>query len=495
MGKYKIFVLRGTLFAILLGSVFTWINRVLNPKYFYNNDWPTTSTFLQFYEMDQNSIDILFLGSSYAVSAFSPQRLYDKYGLCSYNLSSEQQNLLISYYWLKEAMRYQKPKVVVLDTLLCFEYDTREALNSSEATTRKAIDYMRWSSNKREVIQDIGRIDSNQNIISYYFTNIRFHTRWRNLNEDDFYFKEMMSHENLKGYSALSNMAGNENYKTFDITNDPQKVEMVPLMLEYLNKIADLCESEKIKLVLVKTPYYANSLARYNTINQYAMERQLQYIDFNETELYKEIGYDYSKDIHNGGHANIWGATKLTDYIGNIIKTNYGIPAKKDEQWSSSSKYYEEALTNCNLHQVTDFHEYLNLLKQERYSVFMAISDEGTSYLDEKALSGLADLGITKSLKGEYRCSFYAVIDRSEVKDAIGYEKLERKGSIRKGLVSYEISSAGAECGNMCSIKIDGIEYAKLSRGINIVVYDNDLKKVIDSVVFDTCDENISVTR
>ena len=38
----------------------------------------------------------------------------------------------------------------------------------------------------------------------------------------------------------------------------------------------------------------------------------------------------------------------------------------------------------------------------------------------------------------------------------------------------------------MCSILINGKEYAVNSRGLNIVVYDNINKCVVDSICFDT---------
>ncbi len=51
-------------------------------------------------------------------------------------LGAQQQSLPVSYFWLMEALRYQSPSVVVLDT---------EPLNSSEAAVRLAMDSMRWS--------------------------------------------------------------------------------------------------------------------------------------------------------------------------------------------------------------------------------------------------------------------------------------------------------------------------------------------------------------
>lgn len=41
--------------------------------------------------------------------------------------------------------------------------------------------------------------------------------------------------------------------------------------------------------------------------------------------------------------------------------------------------------------------------------------------------------------------------------------------------------------GDIASCLINGMEYAQNQRGLNIVIYDNKTKKVIDSVCFDTC--------
>lgn len=155
------------------------------------------------------SIDVLALGSSHIVSAFSPQELYNNYQITSYNLGCEQQNLVVSYYWLKEALQYQSPKTVILDVYMLFHYELGEGggLNTSEACMRKALDYMRWSKVKVEAVETICALDVEQSALSYYLPNIRFHTRWTSLNENDFNFEEMSEHYELKGFSALSGRA------------------------------------------------------------------------------------------------------------------------------------------------------------------------------------------------------------------------------------------------------------------------------------------------
>lgn len=62
--------------ALTLTCVFT-VNRWLMPKYYYNESWPTTNTYQDFYKLNKNSVEVLFFGSSHAVSSFNPQVIYD----------------------------------------------------------------------------------------------------------------------------------------------------------------------------------------------------------------------------------------------------------------------------------------------------------------------------------------------------------------------------------------------------------------------------------
>ncbi|MCD8220930.1 MAG: hypothetical protein LUD07_01830 [Clostridiales bacterium] len=61
-------------------------------------DWNNYSTFQGFYKESENTIETVFLGPSSIVSAIIPAELYEDYGICSYNLGSEMQPMLASYY-------------------------------------------------------------------------------------------------------------------------------------------------------------------------------------------------------------------------------------------------------------------------------------------------------------------------------------------------------------------------------------------------------------
>ena len=139
-------------------------------------------------------------------------------------------------------------------------------------------------------------------------------------------------------------------------------------------------------------------------------------------------------------------------------------------------------------------HEYLQSLKGKDFTIFISAKDEAASALTPPLLQDLKELGIKTDLQGRLRSSYYAVITPAYVIEDIGSQTvLTFEGIV--GEKTYKITSAGYQVGNTSSIMIDGIEYSKNRRGLNIVVYDNALKQVTDSVSFDTYVQEMTVTR
>ena len=148
---------RGFLFLCILVIMVYGINRTLTPKYRYSCANPLTETYRGFYRMKKDTVDVLFLGSSQTAAGFNPQNLYDSFGIRSYNLGSNHQSLWASYYWLREALGRQSPKVVVLD---CYELflDNRK----DEGDARLALDDMRWGTVQKEAVDTVCGFDESQ---------------------------------------------------------------------------------------------------------------------------------------------------------------------------------------------------------------------------------------------------------------------------------------------------------------------------------------------
>ena len=88
--------------------------------YFYQpvwKSWNNYNTINGFYKEPANTIETIFLGASIMVNGITPTELYRDYGICSYNLGTEQQPVMASYYWMLEAERLHADslKTVVID--------------------------------------------------------------------------------------------------------------------------------------------------------------------------------------------------------------------------------------------------------------------------------------------------------------------------------------------------------------------------------------------
>jgi hypothetical protein len=308
------------LFLAGLITLLFLLNDLTMPEY-CPPGFAATTTYAAYYQQPENTVDVIILGASRAACSFDPTQLRQEHGISAWNLGCDQQNLLVSYYWLKEAMRSQKLHAVVVDCKLLFPYIQEEALNAAEECTRKGIDSMHWSPVKMAAIQDICRIDPKQTAVSYYCPLFRFHDRWRYLGENDFLYREKTAEDTLKGFVPLEAVCGDASYQTWTEAEAETAAEepSVPVMQVYLDKINSFCRENGIRLILVNVPYIGGTPGRARTLQEYAESRSIEYYDFNEETLYRSIGYDFPNDQADATHPNIHGASKLSAFIGTLL--------------------------------------------------------------------------------------------------------------------------------------------------------------------------------
>ena len=502
MVKYRIkLAIKGILFLLLVGICVGAVNEWMKPKYYYNESWPATNTYLDFYQLKKNSVDVLFFGSSHAVSALNPQVIYDQYGITSYNLGCEQQSVLVTYYWLKEALKYQSPQVVVLDTFTFHKLKgtyVYNQLNCSETSVRKAMDDMRLSPLKVEAAYRIEKLDPTQSALSFLLLNIRYHTRWTNLGETDYTQGSMIEHGGVKGFTVLGGINAGAVDETFR-SADADTVEaepMVEVAKEYLDKIVNLCDENGIRLIFVNIPY-GEPIERYKSTKAFADHAEIPFYDFNEVGLYHQIGYDAEQDVY--GHPNYKGAEKISLYIGKLLTEQYGVAPRYDESYVKSGAYYEHKLKNIELSETTDIYKYMDMINDESYCVFIMAPKNYSTFLDDELLGKLSGLGITAELRGqETDAHYFAVADRDGVTENLSSEDVSLSGAFREGLAAYRYvidTTAMLPSSQKFSLNIDGTECGNQNPGINIVVYDYEEKRIIDKINVNTTVEERTVTR
>ncbi len=136
-------------------------------------------------------------------------------------------------------------------------------------------------------------------------------------------------------------------------------------------------------------------------------------------------------------------------------------------------------------------HSFLQSLKDQDLDIFISFKGDAASNLTVTLTEDLMALGATMDLRSYHQQSYLLVITPEGVIEELSEGPLTYSGQI-DGL-SYTIESAGLDVGDRSSIVINGEEFSKNVRGLNIVIVQG--QTVIDSVSFDTGTQEMRVTR
>jgi len=289
--------------AILIGSVLR-ISYVLREKdgiFVWDN----------FKQLEKDSIDVIFIGSSHQFCTINTDLLYEEYGINGFMLATSAQTIPMSYYAALEAIESQHPKAIVLEASYC--------ANDSRTVTPEMSHYffdgMPWGETKKLAVKDL--IEEEEQI--YYYLNLgRYHTRWKELEKSDF-------------ESNLTSPRGSYYYEdvaynwAIPVISRNEKAEMPEEMKKYMDMLVGLCGENDVELILYVAPF--NSLyiddhmtedlyqrqRVFNGIEEYAWENGLRYYNlFYEMDA---IGLDGTTDYKDSQHFNCYGQAKVTRYM------------------------------------------------------------------------------------------------------------------------------------------------------------------------------------
>lgn len=507
--------------------LFILVQRVMIPQWNYPQTVEnTTRTISDIYRQKQDSVEVVFLGPSTSVSGISPLKLYNDEHIISYNFATSGQDIFISYYLLEELIKYQAPKVVVLE--ICPNmFGSIPSLNN--VAWRQVMDSMPFSSNKLEFAKAYMEYCENpDDLVSIIFPICKYHSRWKELEPDDFRNKDIlycnygfkMSSQispSLNTVEEMNSLAKEMELDSIESTyinnqgtisyeeneNSLYDVNIDQIRIDYLKRIKDLCENNDIELLTFSMP--ANNLPsinsrawtvqRYNAVKETTAAIDIKYIDL----LYDvQLQYDWGKDTQDGGaHVNILGAEKTTAFLGRYLKENYLLTEGYDIQREYDKKVYSKVREVARLQMESDFTYYIEeMSKQDKNKVFFVVGkDEWTNGISEFEQNIFQKIGLRTDIKNNYRSSYIAIIENG---NAV-FEKCSNRETETEYYLEnedkVELMSCGFLCGSDCSIKINEKEYALKNRGLNIVVYDKETQQVIDTVSFDTSMEEHVVNR
>lgn len=318
-------------FLLLFAVLFSYAQTLLSRKS-TEGWWNTTAKIDGFYNSPENEYDVMFFGSSNAYCSFNPLVIWNKTGVKSYVLATQQQPVWATYHYMVDAFKTQSPKLVVVDILMFSKNDEFY----DDGVNYTFCDNMPLSKNKIELVYASAPKGERFGLLCNF---VKYHSRWNELSEQDFKYKKSQMRDYSKGYCVLTDV-----YDRPVVREDVSKVkELTPLSSKnekYLEMIIDLCEEKDVKLMFVKTPSNATKEQKmyYNSVEKVAKERGVEYIDYNL--YYEDIGLDIKTDFYDESHLNICGAEKFSEYFAK----NMEFTAKEGQNNSSWNADYQKYL-------------------------------------------------------------------------------------------------------------------------------------------------------
>ncbi len=297
---------------IILSILFVGLLAISMMRIFYvMREKENTNIWDNFNQLEEDSVDLVFIGTSHQFCTIDPDLLYEEYGIESFMLATSAQTVPMSYYAAKQAIEDQHPECIVMEVLYCGN-DFRTVTPEMSHTF---FDGMPLGEVKKEAIDDL--IPKEEQI--YFYLNFgRYHSRWKELSETDFqsnltaprggYHSEVVSY----------------NWQIPVISRE--ETEPIPdEMLKYMDKLIALCKDQDVKLILYVAPFnsmYDEDGTRvelfqkqrmYNWLENYVTPQGIEFHNlFYELD---KLGLDGNTDYMDSQHLNCFGQAKVTRYM------------------------------------------------------------------------------------------------------------------------------------------------------------------------------------
>ena len=312
------------------------------------NEYDDTRRIREYRLEEPNSLDVVVMGASDVYAGYSPVLAYDEFGFTGYSYVLSGNHIELVPGQLEEVYRTQSPKLVVIELTELVKtggvYDPR---------LRQYLAGIPLSRNKLELAWEYG---DREDFVSYLVPFIANHG-----NTDAKSIMETVRDRNSvlrRGYSLLKGSltftGSGENWDGEYVTpintdGDLSRAEIPQEVADKFRSLLTHCrEQGYTNIVFVNFPHRLTTQELYyryqytNTLGDMIESYGYDFINL-ESQL-DAIGIVPETDFYNNDHMNLYGQYKVTRYLCNILKNEYGIGESQlsDEsraRWETCAEY------------------------------------------------------------------------------------------------------------------------------------------------------------
>lgn len=321
-------IIKGICFALIFVVLFAFFQKLLQAKWIASDseNSASTSAWIEYRSLEENSLDVLFLGTSHSYFAVDPMYIYENTGITSYVFGGPGLRFDLTYMNLEDALKTQSPSVVFLD-MSAIQFDFQQ----TEAKCHKVLDQLPMSKSKIEYAFD--NDSEEMKPLDVLFPFFRYHSRWSELGENDFKFVlNDLDETFIRGHYVTYQTKLTE----FHFYEDVEYV-LTERNLDYLKRMKALCDEKGIELVLYKIPTPTWYESQSKGAAELGEKLGVPYLElFYEVD---KIGLDVTTDFRDeNNHLNQRGAEKLSQYLSEYLEEHYDL----EDQRSTNIRWNED---------------------------------------------------------------------------------------------------------------------------------------------------------
>ncbi|WP_143064530.1 hypothetical protein [Pseudobutyrivibrio sp. C4] len=300
-----------------------------------------------FYSLKDNSVDVVFCGTSVTFSAFMPMEAWNDYGIVAYNYCTNVQFENSLKYSLVDIERTQKPQVIMVDIapFLYSHYAGNQDWDDDnhELFIKYNLDSRKYTLDRFKLVKEIND-DMKGDFESYwyyYFDIDRYHTNYVNYNHFNNSEKDI-----TYGYGYLEHNQGGAFSLEDTAIDDGSEQPLNEREQFYLDELIETADTIDAEVVFYCAPvYFRNSteFGKKNYIKKQIEKSGFKFADFSGD--IDEIGLDYTSDFWSINHFDALGAEKVTKHFSEYLVSELGVPdRRKDDRYSYLNDDYKDWL-------------------------------------------------------------------------------------------------------------------------------------------------------
>jgi len=235
------------------------------------------------------NIDILFIGSSHCYRGFDP-RIFESYGLKTFNLGSSSQSPIQTYYLLKKYLSNLKPKLIIYEVYPGpFTGDGIESALDIISNDENDLNYLKMA--------------ISLNHVKVY--NTLFYSIFKNILKN---FPDEQTKNKYDNYIGFGYVERKNCFYSDDSELQEKNLELNEKQKSYFIKTINLLKQNNIKYLLIEVPVTKDFYSKYRKKEDFDswISNYGEHIDFNKLTILND-----SLDFYDANHLNQSGVEKF----------------------------------------------------------------------------------------------------------------------------------------------------------------------------------------